>query len=1045
MASSDPSQSRSRLLRPSTFIVPSTGERVKRVFSLRDASRRARRISGDEGTPLLNGRRVRKPVTTAQDVYQSFQQYAAQGWQFACSSTGQSIFKCSLAYLLGSMATFIPAIANAIGEGNSKHLVATVTIWFHPARTIGSMQEVLILAVIGLSYAAVVSLTSMGVSVAFARHGLLQLGHMVILVVFCGGGLGAIAWVKQHFDQPLVNIACAMAALGFITTLVKEGSVQEGAFSTQGMSQILVMILLGILVTSIVNSVVLPMTARARIHKDIATSTDLQGENLINITRAFLSGEETVLSDGQQIFKDNAECLGRMNKNLAEAQKEYFFLGYERQFIIEARLVKCLSRLSQDLGGLRSAASTQFSILGGRFGGDINLSLSRAASVHNSPRTVKPVSTTSMSSLSKGSMLDAIAESDELDTASRSTRPAWPAYDSPTQSTLPSDSPQVSQRIAASIADRETASPADMFVAFIAQLGPPAKSLAYTLKQILDVAPFDNSGSVHINKYFHPSLSRAIEMYKQARREALESLYHSRALTSQRSSDIVADLEEVAASCGHFSFSLLDFAEDCLAYLETLEDLKTELEKASRKRSWTWLMFWRRDADREQLEESLHAFHEHDDNGTLQTAIPASLRKADKFVDIKRYESEQPWTYRLYRALRLFRRDDVHFSIKVGVGGALFALAAFLPDTRPTFNQFRGEWGLVSYMVVCSMTLGASNTTGLQRIMGTSIGAILSIFTWFVSNRNGQANPYILAVLGWLVSAGCFYLILASSKGAMGRFALLTYNLGALYAYSVSVRDTDNSDDEGGVDPAIWSIVFHRVVSVIAGTIWAIVITRFIWPISARKKFQDGMCVLWIRMSLIWKRDPLAMFLVGVPKSSYMDIREEAELQGFLTYLDSLRKAALSEFELRGPFPNEIYGRVVESTRRMLESFHAMNVVMRKQQQCTDGEAAVLRHTRDERFALSARISHLFSVLASSLKLEYPLNDVLPNIEDRRNRLLTKLFEFRRTHDIATETDYELFYAYLLVTGQLAQNIEAVIRELENLFGTLDEENLKLR
>ena len=65
-------------------------------------------------------------------------------------------------------------------------------------------------------------------------------------------------------------------------------------------------------------------------------------------------------------------------------------------------------------------------------------------------------------------------------------------------------------------------------------------------------------------------------------------------------------------------------------------------------------------------------------------------------------------------------------------------------------------------------------------------------------------------------------------------------------------------------------------------------------------------------------------------------------------------------------------------------------------------------------------------MLASSFKLEYPLNDVLPNIEDRRDRLLTKIFEFRRT-------------------GQLADDLQEVIHEIETLFGTLDEESLKLQ
>ena len=110
---------------------------------------------------------------------------------------------------------------------------------------------------------------------------------------------------------------------------------------------------------------------------------------------------------------------------------------------------------------------------------------------------------------------------------------------------------------------------------------------------------------------------------------------------------------------------------------------------------------------------------------------------------------------------------------------------------------------------------------------------------------------------------------------------------------------------------------------------------------------------------------------------------------------------------------------------------------------------------------MAARISHLFSVLASSFKLEYPLNDVLPNIENRRDALLAKIFEFRRSNNEATEADYELLYAYgelyskrlllpmltrtVLVTGQLADDLQEVIREIETLFGTLDEESLKLQ
>ena len=100
--------------------------------------------------------------------------------------------------------------------------------------------------------------------------------------------------------------------------------------------------------------------------------------------------------------------------------------------------------------------------------------------------------------------------------------------------------------------------------------------------------------------------------------------------------------------------------------------------------------------------------------------------------------------------------------------------------------------GLLSYMLVCSMTIGASNTTGYQRFLGTCIGAVLAIVGWLLT----RGSPFALAAFGWTISLGCFFLVIAQGKGPMGRFILLTYNLSALYAYSLSVKDGEDDEDE---------------------------------------------------------------------------------------------------------------------------------------------------------------------------------------------------------------------------------------------------------
>lgn len=103
--------------------------------------------------------------------------------------------------------------------------------------------------------------------------------------------------------------------------------------------------------------------------------------------------------------------------------------------------------------------------------------------------------------------------------------------------------------------------------------------------------------------------------------------------------------------------------------------------------------------------------------------------------------------------------------------------------------------------------------------------------------------------------------------------------------------------------------------------------------------------------------------------------------------------------------------------------------------------------------------------MASSLKLEFPLNDALPNTDHARERFLTRIFKYRKAHSNTQskdDEDFALFYAYgkffhteaccsstnaiaVLVTGQISKEISEIVQVLENLFGVLDEDLLKLQ
>lgn len=82
-------------------------------------------------------------------------------------------------------------------------------------------------------------------------------------------------------------------------------------------------------------------------------------------------------------------------------------------------------------------------------------------------------------------------------------------------------------------------------------------------------------------------------MYKTARSEALASIYRQRDSTQITSAAVEADFEEVSASCGHFSFSLMEVGEQLKDLLAILDELQLESEERPTGRSWNWLKFWR--------------------------------------------------------------------------------------------------------------------------------------------------------------------------------------------------------------------------------------------------------------------------------------------------------------------------------------------------------------------------------------------------------------------------------------------------------------------
>ncbi|KAI9782659.1 MAG: hypothetical protein M1816_001730 [Peltula sp. TS41687] len=688
-------------LREATLIVPQTGARVKRKVTLRDpAWSRGLSCDGpsDEHTPLLAQR------SSSHHSTQIALAKANQTWAFLSSRTAADVLKCSLAYLFASMATFLLPIAALLGQQDGKHVVATVAVLFHPARSRGSMYEAIVLAHLAFVYAAVVAFSSMAVSMAFANRDLTVVGQTVVLIVFCGGGLGFTGWLKQRLQNQLVNVACSMAALAIISVLTREGAVQIASFSYAKVVQVLKMVIMGILFSTLVCLFVKPISANSRLRESMIEATDCIGDMLAMITRSFLSGSEEQMHSPSftNVAKRYKAVLVSLKTDLREAGFEHYVSGTEKEHEIEARLVTCMQRLAHNIGGLRSAATTQFSLL----------EQSDAGSLFRPSTAIRYFH-------------DHHEDDDDDDSLSTSYADAIASTFDNTLAPIDEVSEEGTEHGERANEERDSRSQissedpiplaVEVFAQFIKYLGPSMKAFTYALKRMLDDLPFAHGPEFHIilNERFRSSLVDAIELYSNARQEALRMLYRDKEFNKARTTEITADFEEVAASCGHFSYSLQHFAEELRIYLEILDELKEEVEHHPRQRSWGWLFFWRKSIASKGEDPSgdpgminlllsdespatVFIVTTAKDDAILFTSLshmlgPGTLNHDDGFK-LKKATERETFRSRLWKALGVFRRDDTKFAIKVGAGAAIYALPSFLSSTRTYYSKWRGEW-----------------------------------------------------------------------------------------------------------------------------------------------------------------------------------------------------------------------------------------------------------------------------------------------------------------------------------------------------------------
>ncbi|KAK0213314.1 hypothetical protein DFS33DRAFT_1249187 [Desarmillaria ectypa] len=943
----------------------------------------------------------------------------------------RNIFKCALAYFLASLFTYEPHLSGLISDlvtyGSNEriplpsgHMVATVAVYYNPAKTMGSMIEADTFCIFGLFYAAFVSLASMSLFWWLELKPGWEWLADTFVILWVGVSMSILAWLKVWMANPQFNTACSMIAIILFVVLVKEGGWQT-------LLQVSFIVFCGTSISNLVCFFIWPQSATTNLQTNMTKTLDSFSTLLDMLTNTFLLEESPHHPSQEKIqraVENHQNSFTSLKKNLKEAKSEWLFSGQgdQRRKAYEDA-VDCLNRLAQHLNGLRSGTRLQYDLI-------------KAGVVkrtrHHGRRNGN----------GKSRMLDSDGAEDDEETAMLKAA-------------------------------------AVMFGDLVGELGPPLKALSSTctssLKRLREsvvksrVRESTTTEAVQPHEFLEliDGIERALMRFESTSNHAVMRIYRKNDLSYADAVDTDTgglSASRVSIISGHggkenvmltssdnehiflvyfFIFTLQEFSTELISLVDAVERIYTlEQQHVNWKGYWhlAYTSIMTRLSNLRRRRPSFPKVRPHAPN-TVLTPARSNLNFIGRM-------KQGLWAI----GTRMTERD-AKFAVKTGMATALLSAPAFFDATRPIFLEYYGDWALISFFVVISPTIGATNLISVNRVLWTLVGAAVAAATYSLFPENAIA----LAVFGGLYSLPCFYLIIAKPAYlSPARFALLTYNLTCLYCYNIRQRDVP-----------IVSVAWHRALAVTAGVLYAAFIARFWWPSEARRELSKALGEFCLNIGWLYTRLAAAnsfapeyreesddddsrtastedVALLGSGHTSGRttlnnSIQEfmamELHLQIKLIELQGLLAQTQHEPRLKGPFPVTLYRGVLTSLQTIMDRLHSMRCVTTREEWYT---ANFIVPVNKERYEMVGNIILYLSTLASAFRLKAPLPPYLPPAEKSRERLVDAI----RRLDVVRNRDVKgsrqlLFFAYALTMKGVTQELELLGRTLQDAFGVI--------
>ncbi|GJJ06194.1 hypothetical protein Clacol_000383 [Clathrus columnatus] len=910
----------------------------------------------------------------------------------------KNVLKCSLAYLISSLFTFVPYLSGFLsdvpsrgkwggGPSPSGHMVATVMVYFNPAKTIGAMIEADIYVIFGLAFSAFVSICSMDMFWFWEiRAGWEWLATLLVLS-WLAGAIILVAWLKVWMARPSFNTACSMICIIIFVVLVKEGTMET-------LLQVAFTVVVGATITNTICLCLWPQSALWNLQDDMTSALNSFGTLLETLTKTFLLDPDFHPKQSKLLraVEAHQKSFTSLKRNLSEAQSEWLgtFTGMTKALAYDDG-VDSLNRLAQHLAGLRSCTQLQTELTKAHREGKIILQpgLKNGRFIPSS---------TADTLLSKGGHSDN------------------------GKGKLSDEEEEVALLTAA----------AAMFGDLVDDLGPPLEALAKacitTLGKLRDAirAP-DALDDTNVNEFFQLSedIERALFVFDHTSNQAILRLY--------RRGDISQDRLPLVLGNGD---NETEFARELLLLVAAVGRIYASERRGYRLRLWNrvrdFLVCFKSGA-RSPPGSPLET---KPTDRTLRKRFSTLVRPARKLPHFPKVRPNAPNTIqtprretldllgRVKQSLWAFgarvREPDIKYAVKTGLATAILASPAFFETTRQIFVDYRGEWALLSFFVVMSPVIGQTNALSIGRVLGTILGAVTAVCTYSLF----EPYPAILAAAGYNSRYEDPSVVVIGFRRA------IAVTVGVVWAFLVS--------------QFWWPMEARRELGKALSD-------RMVQHYSAPPPVLARLQSSTTPQRQLSETTPLIDTHQITPHATYNTIPPmasdalmssihefmamELHLQRKLIALQELLAQTQHEFRLKGPFPVKLYRSILTSLQIILDKLHSMRYTPKMH---VTVRRDFITPVRKERRELVGNVILYFSVLASAFRLKAPLPPYLPPAEKSRQELVSAIrnLEVVKTRDVKGSR-HLLYFAYALMMKGVIKELDFLGKTLQEAFGVL--------